>query len=56
MGYSPWGLKELDMTEQLSIVHILLVNEAYITFSMIFRLSSSFNFVNQLITFRSYFI
>ena len=25
VGYSPWHLKELDTTEQLSIPHILLV-------------------------------
>ena len=23
MGYRPWGLKELDMTEQLSLTHSL---------------------------------
>ena len=28
MGYSPWGHKELDMTEQLSLFHILVLGYA----------------------------
>ena len=45
------GVAELDTTEQLNIAYILLINEACITFSIIFRLSSSFSSINQLITF-----
>ena len=32
-GYSPWGLKELDTTEQLSTQHYVLKTEKTITFS-----------------------
>ena len=28
MGYSPWGHKELDTTEQLSLFHILVLGYA----------------------------
>ena len=30
MGYSPWGHKELDMTEQLSTAHIVTYGTAAI--------------------------
>ena len=51
MDRGTWCATELDKTEQLIIAHILLVNKAYIIFSVIFRLASSFNSVNQLIAF-----
>ena len=35
MGYSPWGCKELDTTEQLTYTHIIFI--LYICISCMFK-------------------
>ena len=37
MGYSPWGPKESDRTEQLSLIHIHMMNIYMFVSIMVYR-------------------